>query len=729
MDRDKKPDIVSFQETHSVIDDVFEWDKDFKGKNIFSHGDRQSRGILLHFAQHLNCNIVSSFNDPEGRFIIANVTIDKEPITVVAVYLEPQLSVDVTSGILAEIMERVSQIGNVRVIFCGDFNAVLDPSIDHVRGISHNPRNTMLSTFADTHELTDVWRMLHPDTRRFTCFSTRGVMTHLDLFLCSPSFLTNLEDSWIGTAFGSDHAPIYMSFAFDGNARGRGFWRVPKFLLSDEVYKKLIEAHISKIVQANPAMNPALLWDVVKSEIRRESISYLSQCKKDRETRVADLQLQIQAVEQYRDNFVTDPIQVRHYTEQVKFLQIELYDEVSFICKDSRDYNTARKVYETNRPTKYYFRLPGCRYDCIKKLVSEDGTELYSTSGILKECQKFYQGLYTKPKHPEAFNELLRAKFLAHIPVHLLTEDLFNILNEPVTLAELSQALNKMKVDKSPGMDGLTVSFYRVFWPVVGQLVLDSLRFAYDEGHLSPSQSRGIIRLLPKKDRNPHFVKNWRSITLLNVDYKLLTKSLASRLSLVLPTILGADQRGFVKGRFIGDNIMELYSLIARAEDEDEEGVLMLLDIEKAFDSISWEFLIEIMECFAFPASFVRWIKVMYNRKDVRVLNNGHSSDPIFPTRGVAQGCGLSPLLFILTIETLALSIRNNERIEGYRLDNIHKKLTMLADDMILCLKARQVGFQEVLQTLADFAILSNLSINHSKSSVFRWFKFTLKST
>ena len=285
-----------------------------------------------------------------------------------------------------------------------------------------------------------------------------------------------------------------------------------------------------------------------KSEVHRESISYLSQCKKAQEVRVSDLKLQIDAVKQYRDNFITDPGQVQLYTEQIKLLQIELHDEISFISKDSRNFNIAHKVYETNRPTKYYYRLLGCKFDSIKKLVSDNGSDITSSTGILKECQKFYRHLYTKPKHPEAMNELLRAKFLAYLPVNLMTADLFNILNESLTLTELSNSLDKMKVDKSPGMDGLTVSFCRVFWPVVGKLVLASLQYGFQQGHLSPSQCRGIIRLLPKKDRDPHFVKNWRPITLLNVDYKLLTKSLASRLALVLPTLLGSDQRGFVKG-------------------------------------------------------------------------------------------------------------------------------------------------------------------------------------
>ena len=206
---------------------------------------------------------------------------------------------------------------------------------------------------------------------------------------------------------------------------------------------------------------------------------------------------------------------------------------------------------------------------------------------------------------------------------------------------------------------------------------------------------------------------------MLNVDYKILSKSLALQLSAVLPDLIGSDQRGFIKDQYIGDNVYELYSIISQAESERQEGVLLQLDIEKAFDSKSWNYLMEVLNNFSFPSNFMDWVTTLYFNKELRIMNNGRVSDPIFPTNGLAQGDGLSPLLFVLVIETLALTLRNNDKIEGYKVNSIHKKLALLADDMILSLKAKQSTFKEVLETLMQFSKISNLHVNAAKSAVF----------
>ena len=110
-------------------------------------------------------------------------------------------------------------------------------------------------------------------------------------------------------------------------------------------------------------------------------------------------------------------------------------------------------------------------------------------------------------------------------------------------------------------------------------------------GCLSIIQRRGIIKLIPKKDTEPHYIKNWRPLTLLNCDYKLAARSIANRLKNVRPSIISYDQTGYIKGRFTGENIRLIDSVIRFAKERNIPGLLLFLDFEKAFDTIEWPFI------------------------------------------------------------------------------------------------------------------------------------------
>ena len=114
------------------------------------------------------------------------------------------------------------------------------------------------------------------------------------------------------------------------------------------------------------------------------------------------------------------------------------------------------------------------------------------------------------------------------------------------------------------------------------------------------SQKRGLFVTIPKKDKNPLFLKNWRPISLLNVDYKIIAKVIASRVKSVLPSIISEDQTGFLKDRFIGENIRTLFDLIDYTQEKRLPGLLLFLDFEKAFDSLEWSFLYNSLKKFNF---------------------------------------------------------------------------------------------------------------------------------
>ena len=148
-----------------------------------------------------------------------------------------------------------------------------------------------------------------------------------------------------------------------------------------------------------------------------------------------------------------------------------------------------------------------------------------------------------------------------------------------------------MDSNKTPGSDGLPAEFYKIFWNDIADFLLGSINYAYKTGQLSVSQKRGIVKLIPKKDAEPYYVKNWRPTPLLNCDYKLATKAVANRLKQVLPKLIDNDQTGFLKGRFIGENIRLIDSVINFTAAKNIPGLLVFLDFEKAFDTVEWPFI------------------------------------------------------------------------------------------------------------------------------------------
>ena len=125
-----------------------------------------------------------------------------------------------------------------------------------------------------------------------------------------------------------------------------------------------------------------------------------------------------------------------------------------------------------------------------------------------------------------------------------------------------------MQNGKSPGTDGLPVEFYKIFWKSIKKLVMNSFSYSYENENMLISQKQSIITLLPQKNNDVRFLKNWRPISLLNTEYKIMTKCIATRLKNNLIKIINKSQSGFIKGRYIGDNIRSLLEVIDLAEEE-----------------------------------------------------------------------------------------------------------------------------------------------------------------
>ena len=244
---------------------------------------------------------------------------------------------------------------------------------------------------------------------------------------------------------------------------------------------------------------------------------------------------------------------------------------------------------------------------------------------------------------------------------------------------------------------------------------------------MSQDQRQGIITLSPKKNKLRQFLKNWRPITLLTVDYKLLAKSLAMRLATILPEFIDESQFGYVKDRYIGENIRCVIDLDTYYKKEKKEIYALQIDFEKAFDSINWDFMFKSLEAMNFDPDFIKWVKILYKNTTSCVMNNGHKTSSFTLQRGVHQGCPLSALLFIILVQVLQQMLVQRNDIAGVSIQGKELKILQMADDTTILTRNKK-DIPKILELLEDFKDISGLKTNVEKTIAYRIGKINEKS-
>ena len=350
----------------------------------------------------------------------------------------------------------------------------------------------------------------------------------------------------------------------------------------------------------------------------------------------------------------------------------------------------------------------------VNELLLNNDEVITNSKDILSNLEQFYKDLYTR-------REIMSDEFFSNISLNhsKLSLEQQASCEGLITLDECSRVLQSMPSQKSPGSDGLPIEFYKIFWDDIGNLVVNSFNYAFQCGHISDEQGRACITLIPKQYKDPRYIKNWRPISLLNADYKILTKCLASRMKGVLPDLISHEQTGYLKGRYIGENIRLILDLINYCQTDSVPGALLFLDFEKAFDCLDWKFLNNALLFFNFGNDFCTWIRILYCNMSTCVLNNGFATNYFRVTRGVRQGCPLSPYLFITCTEVLNLLINSNCNIRGITILGECIKISNYADDTVIITDGSENSIKEAVKVLNTFSGISGLNINLTKSHLF----------
>ena len=571
----------------------------------------------------------------------------------------------------------------------------------------------------EEYNLVDAWRILNSETRRYTWRGiTKAGQVHsrLDYLFISTHMIFDLDKAAIVPSIKSDHSLINITFTLKhSTARGRGFWKFNSDLLNDTNYTELVYKIIDESRNKyNILDDKSLVWDMIKCDIRGQTVSYSTHKARERRKHEQHVIQSLSELEEQLDSCTNPSNELldRYRTFKQDLENIEEYKTQGLLIR-----SRAELIEESEKNIKYFKQVENRNFKTkhIRSIIVSENT-ITNPNDILNEAQKYYQHLYTKPASIEQCNDDCK---LFDIISNKLSDSDKDTCDSIITIEECTSVVKSLTNNKSPGSDGFTTEFYKFFWPAIKTFVYQSFIHAYETGSLSIDQRRAVITLLPKPNKDIRYLTNWRPISLLNTDFKILAKVLADRLQTVIPNIVSTDQSGYIKGRCISENVRTILDILEYTSVKINPGLMVFLDFEKAFDTVSWPFLLKTLKHFNFGSIFIKWITILYNDISSCVINNGHSTRFFNIERGIRQGCPISALLFILVVEILAINIRNSKNIKGLQFNTSQIIISQLADDTTLFVKDK-VSLQNSLTILEHFYKCAGLRLNKTKTEVIK---------
>ena len=710
--RQNHADICFLQETHSDIQTENIWSREWGGSSFWAHGETNARGVGILFRPGLNLDVWRVQRDSGGRFIVLGVTLSGTKVKLACVY-GPNTD---DGTVFEKLFEACEELDTELTVIAGDFNFIFDYKLDRessAKRLSNNHRcKRLVEQYMQTYDLVDIWRENNPEKRRYTYYRSRpSCKSRIDFFLISAGLKTNVRSSNIKDGYLSDHKMCTLQVRVSKTNIGRSYWKFQDILLTDSDFESQARRKIIEIIELNdtPDLSRTILLQTVLCVMRGWIIQYQSEKKKAKEKQIDEIETRI--------NLEMNKTQIdAALVEQLKSERDEL---IEAYAKRSMFHGRSNWRQFSEKGTKYFHGLVkrNTKKDIFKSMrleLTDNSRVTENSQEMADEGAEFFERLYAKRKADAEgrtrFNDITQ-----------LSNEQMRLCEGPISERELNSALASMNKSSSPGPDGYTAIFFRYFWTELRPLIVVAMAEVYQNGQLPLDLNASITTLIHKKGKARDKIDCLRPISLLNVLYKLMTKVLSMRLNKVLAAIINRDQNGFIKGRYIGENVRLILDILTRTKNEDIGGLLLLCDWSKAYDSIDWSYMHEIIRSYGFGEQFRKWINILYPlqtsaRCYARVQINGILSRKYQLNRGLRQGCSLSSGLFLLCAEPLAEKIRRNALIHGLKFCNTEVKLAAYADDFAIVMDGSEESLRECLTCCEDFRSISGLQLNRQKT-------------
>ena len=443
-------DLLIVQETHSTQEIENIWECEWGGKAIYSHGTSAARGIAIFIQkEHFN-KVHNIYVDSDGRVIIFDFIDQLHTVTIVAIYA-PNIDCPI---FFQEIGEKLKNRGEHKIVI-GDFNLVLDIEKDRENTYNNNSKaQEEVFNLMDQYYLKDVWRIQNGEKREFSWRKkgSRPVKaSRIDFALVTAGLDQKVTNTSYLSSIKTDHRGIYMVIDLFPFTRGTGYWKFNNSLLRDKNFIEGMNSSLDQILEIIDEENPKENWELIKKKIKEFSIEFSKNKVSDDKIIIANLS---EIVEEYEAKL---PLPEEEY-DLLEKTKLDLEEKTLERIRGVMFRSKAKWFEEGEKNTKYFFSLEKSRYNAktCYKLITEDGQEVTEQKQILNLQKMFYTELYQKDDFVK-FDMINNSG--TKVPYDIKLQQ-----DQQITPEEIGEALLKMNRDKTPGEDGITADFYKIFW-------------------------------------------------------------------------------------------------------------------------------------------------------------------------------------------------------------------------------------------------------------------------
>lgn len=627
----------------------------------------------------------------------------------------------------------------------GDFNLVED-ALDRIPAHEDDPRAVeALRALKRDLSLIDGWRRENGGSIAYSYLqSATGTQSRIDrIYVHNDLFPTTNEWTISHEAALSDHNLVTMRY-FDAGSPEIGFgrWSIPIYATEDPEFIKKILPFLENALQMKPneegetETNPQKRLKTLKMSIKEEAKNYVAHKVPLAKKKIAALEIKLQSILNLHPEIPEEERKTTAASIEEEIRETQLHHHLS-----TRDKIHLKYSQESERIGKTWIRankdLTGRdQIMALRKLEPEaNGGLEYNSEKMAEIARKYHDEIQNAGRCYEVAEEERQRKIEQALESlkSSLTQEEAEPIGAKITAAEVRKAMYESATEKSTGLDGIPVEIWKKLTRApstidqdedpekiedAAALLRDAFNDVIDHGVVPKLGfiSGWLSPIFKKKDKT--HIENYRPITVLNADYKIMTKILAARITMPSLKLIHKDQAGFMKGRRIENQTDLIRCMIEYGRVTDTRGLLVFLDQEKAYDKIQHDFLLKTLERMNFPPRFIQGIKAIYKSATTRVIINGKVSEVFTVRRGVRQGDPLSCLLFNFAIESLACMIRDSA-LKGFTTPQATERLiiSMFADDTTVFL-SEDDNFEKLTELLDNWCIASGAKFNVGKTEI-----------